>query len=178
MTNAARTHHERISAQQRVLAHLRSQPLRKSDYERWNPGSRLAPVIDKLRNCWGFNILGDGSYDSPYEMAFPYQMPEKVSVTDDIKRAYYETDHWQRMRHQRLTVDGYHCVICGAIDDLNVHHIKYQLFEEEITELMTVCRFHHGVIHDNSRMAFPCGLSVDQCRKMGLVFEFPDWVLP
>jgi len=175
----ARKHHEQVAYQQQALDALRSgMPLAEYQWKRVHPTSRLPPVVDKLRNAHGFTIDGDGSADTPYTMSDCNQMPQRLAVTDPMKAAYYQTQHWHDMRRARKEFDSRRCVICSSTVELVVHHIRYQLFAEDMQDLMTVCGKHHDMIHDNSRIKFPSGMSLDEVRQLGIEWEFPEWLLP
>lgn len=60
----ARAFHECKDHQQAALRWLRSQSLPKVAYEQQHSGARLAPVIERLRNGWGFEIekVSNGPY--------------------------------------------------------------------------------------------------------------------
>lgn len=62
---------------------------------------------------------------------------------------YLQTDHWKQVRNKRMEIDGYKCVICGATDDLQVHHCFYErLWNEDVdVDLMTLCKPCHKRIH-------------------------------
>lgn len=85
-----------------------------------------------------------------------------VIVSDEIKRAYYETDHWRLLRLKRLEIDGWQCTQCKCKNDLQVHHWKYELFNECVEhDLTTLCRICHEIMHqfDSVRIAFPPSIS-------------------
>jgi hypothetical protein len=174
-----RSYHEQVAFQQIALDSLRSgMPLAEYQWKKLFPGSRLPPVIEKLRNAHGFEIDGTGAADSPYVMRDRWQMPTRVAVTTTMKLAYYETDWWHQMRGARVEFDQHACVICRTADDLQVHHIKYRLFAEDLYELITLCDAHHDAIHADSRLKFPSGMTVDQANKLGVSWEFEEWLVP
>jgi len=56
---------------------------------------------------------------------------------------YLKTLHWQDLRVRAVKYYG-GCCICGAIDQLNVHHRHYHsLGNEDIGHLSVFCRTHH-----------------------------------
>ena len=58
-------------------------------------------------------------------------------------KEYLQSDDWKRKRDYRRKIDG-RCAICGSPLDLNVHHLTYDnVPHEEMTDLVTLCRFHH-----------------------------------
>lgn len=62
---------------------------------------------------------------------------------------YLQTDHWKQVRNKRMEMDSHKCVICGATDDLQVHHCSYErLWNENVdVDLMTLCKPCHKRIH-------------------------------
>jgi hypothetical protein len=177
MSEQARIHHERSAAIKSALEKLRrGDCLTDQSWKKEFPGSRVAPVIDKLRNAYGFNILGEGSLSKPHYLDNVYQMPTMVMVTPEIKEMYYASEHWEAMRAARMERDGQVCLLCSD-DGEQVHHIRYRLFNEEISDLMTVCRECHEKIHESSRLKFPSGISVDGCVRLGISPVFEDWLM-
>ena len=62
---------------------------------------------------------------------------------------YLESPQWQRKRSERLAIDRKQCVLCGELNNLHVHHVTYErLFHEKMSDLMTVCKSCHEVLHD------------------------------
>lgn len=174
-----RAYHEQVAFQHIALDLLRSgMPLAEYQWKKSFPGSRLPPVIDKLRNAHGFQIDGAGTAETPYYMADRFQMPTRVAVTAVMQAAYYETQWWQQVREARLDFDLRACVICHDDAELQVHHIKYRLFAESVYELITLCKPHHEAIHDDSRLKFPSGMSVEHADRLGVSWEFEEWLLP
>lgn len=80
-----------------------------------------------------------------------------VEVTDEMKAAYYETEHWQIRRRERLAMDEFTCRSCMSTDSLQVHHWVYELFAESINDLMTLCNGCHERFHayDSVKIHFP-----------------------
>ena len=175
----ARSHHEAEIRQKAALESMRQgNKLAKDLWERQHPGSRLAPVIDKLRNSHGFTIRDDGTKAKPYWMPHPQQMPTMVEKTNEMQEAYYASEHWSTVRLDRMEYDDFRCVLCGDREPLRVHHIRYRLFAESRSDLLTVCEDCHDIIHANAKLAFPSGLTSTQVARLGLRCSFPDWTLP
>lgn len=64
---------------------------------------------------------------------------------------YLASDYFQNLRKKRLAKDGYKCVKCGTAMNLQVHHINYEHMgrpDEEIDDLITVCKKCHEEIHE------------------------------
>lgn len=103
---------------------------------------------ERLTDSMGFRYILSGRRDG-------------VEVTDDLKQAYYKTRHWFDKRRQRIEFDEVQCVRCkrGRVmgDPFEVHHWQYDLFNEVIGDLMTVCSECHVWIHSlpSVKIAFP-----------------------
>jgi hypothetical protein len=181
MAYAARDHHESRENQEAALHAMRDgRKLTSLDWNAEHRGFRLAPAIERLRNAHGFSIHGSGAYSKPYFMKSPYEMPGLVAITPEVQDAYYETDHWRMMSQTRKLFDDNKCVLCHVTDaDLQVHHVKYKLFSENISELMTLCKLHHKMIHEYSKPKFPSGISAEHFEKItGKPPVFDEWLLP
>ena len=176
----ARTFHERDEAQANVLLTLRSGAgIEKKSYEASvKNGSRLAPVIEQLRNAHGFSISGDGTVGNPYRMDDARQSPTLARVTPEMKAAYYATSHWNSVRLSRLARDLHRCVLCWATDELRCHHVSYaNLFSEPLVDLLTLCDGCHSRVHQDCRLKFPSGVSVRYAHWLGWK-GFEPWLLP
>lgn len=130
MNIESRAHHERIEAQKLILAQLRQgEKLRKTECEVsgiLGKGSRLAPTVEQLRNCYGFIISGDGSFKNPYRLDDIDQLPTKLKLTKEIQDAYYKSDHWRKTRETRRQQDGGCCVTCKTDLSLECHHLTIE----------------------------------------------------
>lgn len=60
---------------------------------------------------------------------------------------------WSSLREQRLNIDGYKCAKCGAAYPLVIHHVRYPAIwgEENITDLLTLCRGCHDEVHGRQK---------------------------
>lgn len=161
-----------------ALRILRKEPLTKMRWEENYKGSRLAPTIEQLRNMYGFTITGHGTVRDPYLMPDRQQPPQTVKVTNDIKSSYYNCDHWRAIRKRRWEKDNHQCLLCNDAGLIQVHHIRYNLFNEDITELMTVCKECHQRIHDAARLKFPNGINVKYAQWLGFEPKWAHWLLP
>lgn len=68
---------------------------------------------------------------------------------------YLRSRRWQGKRKDALHRAGYRCEYrrydwrCKATKRLDVHHLTYKRFgNEQLDDLMVVCRFHHDKLHD------------------------------
>lgn len=71
---------------------------------------------------------------------------------NDEYRKYLLSETWKQKRKKILDRDENRCQICGAKDDLIVHHLtydfSYNLGDEPDSNLVTVCRMCHEDIHE------------------------------
>lgn len=186
MTDKSREFHESKGRIVLYLLRRSADGLTKHDYERHivKGGTRLAPAIEMLRNAHGFEISGDGRKGTkdkkiqPYKLEDRWQSPTLVAVEDKHKNAYYETDHWKDLKVNREHLDYGACVSCKGTEDLRCHHVRYNLFAENLTELLTVCDEHHEVMHSSARLAFPRGMLPEHVRRMGIEPEYEEWLSP
>lgn len=179
-TKDARDFHERDEAQANVLQALRGgSRMSKKDYEdSVANGSRLAPVIEQLRNAHGFLISGDGSARKPYRLDDARQRPTLARVTPEMKAAYYTLPHWLRVKAERSDRDSHRCVVCLSVDYLRCHHLSYaNLFNEPLVDLLTLCDACHERVHQDCRLKFPSGVSVKYAHLIGWR-SFETWLLP
>lgn len=68
-------------------------------------------------------------------------------VLKDYK-LYIKSKYWKNRRDRHFKKFGYGCVICGDKKS-NVHHMYYGNFSNEREEdLVTLCRLHHEMFHE------------------------------
>ena len=72
----------------------------------------------------------------------------RVSKKSIVRNKYYQTAHWREMAKRRKEYDGWKCVQCGATDSLETHHWRYELFNEDLSDLVTLCVVCHEWMHD------------------------------
>ena len=176
----ARRFHASKQAQQDALAKLRDGGgLTKVDYERsFSDGRRLAPAIEQLRNAHGFAIDGHGTARKPYRLSDISQLPTLAMVTPEMEAIYYTLHHWRAVKEAREIRDLRRCVLCLSTSDLRCHHVSYaKLFNEPLEDLMTVCDRCHGRVHQDCRLKFPSGVSVQYAHWLGWK-GFDEWLLP
>lgn len=95
---------------------------------------------------------------------------QMVEVSDEMKKAYYQTDHWQMLSESRRVVDDYRCQHCRSAESLEVHHWCYELFAEAIEDLSTYCRTCHERFHGHitgSQIHFPRTVTPGIARRLG-----------
>ncbi|MDF1852972.1 MAG: HNH endonuclease signature motif containing protein [Verrucomicrobiales bacterium] len=138
--------------------------------------------IHRLRHSWGFTIEGCGSKKKPYHMPIPDQKPQLISTTTAMRDAYYESEHWQGKRSERLEHDGYTCIKCGVSfeqEELEVHHDQYDLFEEDVLHhLVTLCKPCHRLVTENGKFTFPIGMWRDHLDQLEIDVDWPLWTMP
>lgn len=77
------------------------------------------------------------------------------STSGNWQSEYYKSTHWRSTRERRLELDGHRCAHCksdGGGEPLHVHHWRYDLFNEQILDLVSLCRPCHERIHANDRI--------------------------
>ena len=59
---------------------------------------------------------------------------------------------WVKKREEVLKLKGNRCQKCGAIKDLQIHHLKYlpnkYAWEYKMKDLIVVCKHCHEIMHD------------------------------
>lgn len=66
----------------------------------------------------------------------------------------YGLEFNRRLKRQILERDGHECQLCGAIEDLCIHHLDRNKRDNELTNLITLCRLCHSRITSFSRKLF------------------------
>lgn len=70
-----------------------------------------------------------------------------------VYNEYLQSDQWAIRREKRIEIDLWECQMCGATEDLRVHHVSYSNAGAELMDdLLTVCRSCHQKIHPNKQM--------------------------
>ena len=87
---------------------------------------------------------------------------ELIKVSKSLQDAYYATPHWKTVSAERKQFDNFTCQQCRKQSDLETHHWRYELFEEDLLlDLITLCKSCHNEIHDavsGSSVHFPSRL--------------------
>ena len=81
--------------------------------------------------------------DDPHPPTTPWK-PSKPTgnmwMSKQEKAAYLSSSKWQLLREVVFARDNHRCVVCGATDILNLHHIHYSNLGEDTTEdVVTLC---------------------------------------
>jgi 5-methylcytosine-specific restriction endonuclease McrA len=83
----------------------------------------------------------------------------RVKIKREMQNAYYESEHWRGVARRRRELDGHCCVQCKTGGLLEVHHVRYRLFDENLhQDLHSLCPACHASLHDEisgSQVHFP-----------------------
>ena len=72
------------------------------------------------------------------------------------RTVYLQSDHWKELRSQILNRDNHQCILCQKETDLQVHHRTYaRLFQEKLSDLVTLCRACHEETHRHGKISQP-----------------------
>ena len=64
-------------------------------------------------------------------------------------RAYLETNRWRKKRRKAVERAGFKCEVCGATENLAVHHLTYRTLGNELPEhLQVLCDGCHSNLHE------------------------------
>ena len=138
----------------RILELLRGRP--RTSSELCTVTHRFSACIGALRKLRGYVIDGAKLEGGDYVWSLRGE-DGTVEVTEAMKAAYYETPHWIATRMRRRELDRYKCVQCLEQVGQDVHHWRYDLFAEQLRDMLTVCRDCHARIHENEliKVHFP-----------------------
>ena len=64
-----------------------------------------------------------------------------------IYKDYLKTEHWQNIRKRFYRRRKRKCLICGSTKSLNIHHKRYDLFNERGGDLKALCQECHYLWH-------------------------------
>jgi replicative DNA helicase len=73
-------------------------------------------------------------------------------------KEFLNSDYWKQCRKLVLERDEYHCVECGATNQLEVHHRTYEHHGDELNhleDLVTLCQGCHKIAHNGQRLSLP-----------------------
>ncbi len=84
-----------------------------------------------------------------------YVVPDAPSnlmyITKQQKQQYMQSSQWSTLKQQRLAIANHQCesANCQATTNLECHHLTYErLTQENLDDLLILCRYHHQQIHD------------------------------
>lgn len=85
---------------------------------------------------------------------------------------YMSSEKWDERKAHTLRRDGNKCAVCGATDDLVIHHVCYSRFGNESNlDLVTLCDKCHKDVHELVEYAKQKRLTLDE--NMNLWIAFP-----
>ncbi len=150
-----------------LLQHLKSGPLSTVDAE--VVVHRGQAVICEMR-AMGYTIETLAKRGCRFYILHGFCDDNIVKVSKTVQQKYYETSHWKRTALKRKVIDNFRCVQCGNTKDLNTHHWRYLLFNEDVEhDLVTLCRGCHSAVHDaisGSKVHFPRYVTVDLFERL------------
>ena len=77
-------------------------------------------------------------------------------------KAYLETRHWNKKRHEAIKFHEGKCSECGMDRYLQVHHLNYDsLGNEAMSDLLVLCRDCHSLLHEKDGVIAMDVLSVE-----------------
>jgi len=126
---------------------------------RWHRGQA---VIGDLRRRGHVIHTIRGSYH--YE-----GLREDMVKAKQLKELYYQTAHWRNKAKQRKEFDGWKCVQCHSTESLETHHWRYELFNEDLLDLVTLCEQCHRDMHDKvkgSSVHFPAYITQEMAERI------------
>lgn len=83
-------------------------------------------------------------------------MAVRVYQGDSTKRwdnyeDYLRSTDWRKKKEEAIKRDGHRCRVCNGKTKLQVHHRTYaRLYDEELSDLTTLCEKCHTIFHKYS----------------------------
>ena len=111
----------------------------------WNGQFHTSSRILSIHRTLSQNIWSVGSY-------------RKSDMSDSISqkrpRVQLASVPYSRLRKEILERDNWRCQVCGCLKNLDVHHMRRRsaLGEDLETNLITVCRECHQILHGSTMM--------------------------
>lgn len=98
------------------------------------------------RDCWHYA-------EEAWPTRLNYRVPSAEWVPrDEYREKYYsylKSPKWYAKRDQVFRRDDWRCVRCGTAENIQCHHIsRERMFNEELTDLVTMCRRCHDSRHE------------------------------
>ena len=62
-------------------------------------------------------------------------------------RDKYSLKGWKEIRKRILARDGRRCTLCGASEELHIHHVNLNKTDDNPDNLLTLCEICHARIH-------------------------------
>ena len=88
---------------------------------------------------------------------------------------YLRSEHWQKIRSERLKIDDFKCQKCGRPFDLQVHHLTYdRIGKEDINDLITLCKNCHARVEEGKKeyLEFKKELSTHHDNVQNFIKEY------
>lgn len=113
--------------------------------------------ITWIADCISYGLFGQ----APWDLTEASKIVEESKFYADYHhlqpkeryQEYLKTNWWQRIRVERLKIDGYKCTCCGTEKNLQVHHTDYSkgwFHEDPRQDLITLCKkCHEEKVHGN-----------------------------
>ena len=160
----------RSSNNEVILSALKDGPKTSAQLSKLlDPGNNFHHNIYDLRRKHDI----DGRFTNG-SFTYTYKGLSTKKPIEEFKHVYYLSQHWRVTREKRLVFDRRTCCQCHSQEDLHVHHWKYDLFSEQLCDLMTLCNTCHNRLHDlNSiRIKFPVTAEPDVYEKLVAVHNY------
>ena len=156
----------------RMIQLLRAGPLTNAELTQLVT-HRFSAVIHNLR-ADGHHITSERVKGGTWRFRYHGHEPT-TRVTQRQRSRYYASSHWRNKRRERLEFDAFQCVQCHARENLEVHHWKYELFDEQLTDLATLCRDCHEICHQNPNISvhFPRNVRESIAEKLEALGDAP-----
>ena len=62
-----------------------------------------------------------------------------IAIWSNNRNDYYHTKHWKILRNKVLKRDKHKCVLCASQNNLQIHHRIYEIGQEQLSDLHTLC---------------------------------------
>ena len=73
---------------------------------------------------------------------------------------YLKTKHWDNIKQLMFKTYLYQCSVCGGVQKLQVHHKTYErIGDEDMNDLVYLCKACHRLMHENEALFVGCELS-------------------
>ena len=73
----------------------------------------------------------------------------KRNIRRERYNEFMQSEEWRDLRTVMLDIYNHQCDVCGATEDLHVHHLTYERFggDERTTDLQVLCKTCHERAH-------------------------------
>jgi hypothetical protein len=131
---------------------------------------------DKKPSFFGEEVISDREIDIVWFNQTINNSPQKIEELKQLSLENYEkyrqTTHWKRTRAAILLISKAVCQAkeCNTIgeswyggseSEVEVHHLDYSnIGNERFNDLALLCRYHHGLLHDNLKNQGSIGIEI------------------